>query len=330
MRLQALKPMFAAAIVAIAGCVVHAPAANAADYPTAPTRVIVGFSPGSGPDIVARVLANKLAESLGQAFVVENRVGGSGTISMGAVATAPPDGYTLLFATSAQIAINPSLFPDLKVDPVKDLAPITLAASNPLLLLARPDFPATSARDFIAAAKRTPGKFTYGSAGIGSEHHLGGELLSMRAGIQLLHVPYKSFVLSVTDVINGGVDVSFGGVPPALAFLTSGKLKALAIASNKRYKGLPDVPTFAEQGLPGVEMYAWYGLFAPAGTPKAIIDKLNVEMAKALRQEDVVERFNKLALDIIAAGPEEFAARINSDSRMFAQIIKQAGVKVDK
>ena len=304
-------------------------AEGGAGYPAKPVKILVPYSAGGAPDLVARVLAGKLSESLGQQFIAENRPGASGNIATEIVVRAEPDGHTLLLASDGQIVINPSLFAKLPFDPVKDLAPVTLASSVAMFLLATPGFPPNSVQELIALAKANPGKFNFASSGNGSQHHLAGELLNTRAGIRLVHVPYKGFGAGVADAISGKVEIIFGGVSSAVGFVKSGKLKALAVSSSKRYAGLPQVPTVMESGLPGFEIYAWFGLMAPARTPRSVIDKLHGEVLKALRSKDISERFAALGMDIIAAGPQEFAERIASDTRMWARVIKESGAKVD-
>ena len=300
-----------------------------AGYPAKAVKILVPYSPGGAPDLVARTLAAKFSESLGQQFIVENRPGASGNIATELVVRAEPDGHTLLLASDGQIVINPSLFAKLPFDPVKDLAPVTLASSVAMFLLATPGFPPNSVQELIALARANPGKFNFASSGNGSQHHLAGELLNTLAGIRLVHVPYKGFGAGVADAISGKVEIIFGGVSSAVGFVKSGKLKALAVSSSKRYAGLPQVPTVMESGLPGFEIYAWFGLMAPARTPRSVIDKLHGEVLKALRSKDISERFAALGMDIIAAGPQEFAERIASDTRMWARIIKESGAKVD-
>ena len=299
------------------------------DYPAKAVKILVQYSPGGAPDLVARVLGAKLAESLGQQFIVENRPGAGGNIATDLVAKAEPDGYTLLLSSDPPITINPSLYAKLPFDPVKDLAPVTLATEVAMFLLATPGFPPNSVQELIALAKANPGKFNFASSGTGSMHHLAGELLNTLAGIRLVHVPYKGFGAGVADAIGGKVELIFGGVSSAVGFVKSGKLKALAVTGSKRYAGLPQVPTLIESGFQGLEIYAWFGLMAPARTPQSIIDKLHGEVVKALRSKEVSERFAALGMDIIAAGPQEFAAKIASDTRMWARIIKESGAKAD-
>jgi tripartite-type tricarboxylate transporter receptor subunit TctC len=306
---------------------IHASKADNNNYPDGPVKVLVGFPPGSGPDLVARILAAKLSESLGKPFVVENRVGATGGLVLESVARSQPNGNTLLLATSAQMTINPALFGNGNVDPDKELLPITLATSNALLLLAAPNFPASSVQDFIKLAKAEPGKYSYASAGVGTEHHLAGEMFCRLAGINLLHVPYKGFPPTVTDLMGGRVDVAFGGIPSALSFVRSGQLKALAVTSAGRYADLPNVPTFIESGIPGYEAYAWYGLLAPQNTPHAIIEKLSATVVKGLHSPESMERFNAIGMEVIARGPQDFASRITSDVRKWTEIIRVADIK---
>lgn len=318
--------MAAVLALSICGLGLQDGAAQQINYPDGPVRVLVGFPPGSGPDLVARTLAAKLSDSLGKPFVVENRTSARGSLALEAVARAEPNGHTLLLATSAQLTINPAL--ESSVDPLKELAPVTLATSNALLLLAAPRFAPKSVPELIALAKANPGKYSYASAGVGSEHHLAAELFGRRAGINLVHIPYRGFPPAAADVMSGNVEVAFGGVPPATALVQAGKMKALAVTSAKRYAGLPDVPTFIEAGLAGYEVYAWYGLLAPIKTPQPIVDKLNQAAVAALHSPDSKERYAGMGMDVIAEGPKAFAARIGSDTRMWTQIIEAAGVKI--
>ena len=324
MKLKYRAWIAAAAIFGI--CLQGLAAEGDKDSPAKPVKIVVNVPPGGVADLVARLLAAKLSESLRQPFIVENRPGASGNIATDLVAKSDPDGYTLLFTSDGPITINPSFFAKLPLDPVKDLAPVTLATSIALVLLAAPSFPPNSVQELIALARANPGKFNFASIGPGSQHHLAGELLNKLAGIRLVHVPFKGFGPTAIEVMAGRVEIMFGGVPPSVAFVKSGKLKALAVTSSKRYAGLPQVPTFIESGFPGFEIYAWFGLMAPARTPRSIIDKLHAEAAKALRSKEATERFTQ-GMDVIAAGPQEFAQRIASDTRMWARVIKESGAK---
>ena len=299
------------------------------DYPVRSVKILVQYPPGGAPDLVARVMAAKLGESLGQSFVVENRAGASGNIATDAVAKAPPDGYTLLLASDPPITINPSLYAKLPFDPVKDLAPVTLMTASAFLILTGPDNPANSLQEFVARAKKNPGKFNFASSGAGSVHHLAGESLNTVAGLRLTHVPYRGFGPGSLDVMSGKVELMFGSVSAGVGLVKGGKMKALAVTGAKRYPGLPQVPTVEEAGFPGLETYVWFGLMAPAGTSQQIIDKLNSEILKAMRQTDVMERFSAQGLDIVGAGPAEFASRINVDSKKWAEVIKASGAKAE-
>jgi tripartite-type tricarboxylate transporter receptor subunit TctC len=318
--------MAAVLALSIYGLGLQGTAAQSNSYPEGPVRILVGFPPGSGPDLVARTLAAKLSSSLGKPFVVENRTSARGNLALEAVARSEPNGHTILLATSAQMTINPAL--ESSPDPLRELMPVTLATSNALLLLGTSKFAANSVQELIDLAKANPGKYSYASAGVGSEHHLAAELFGRRAGIKLVHIPYRGFPPAAADVISGNVEIAFGGVPPATALVKAGKLKALAVTSARRYPGLPNVPTFIESGMAGYEVYAWYGLLAPLKTPQPIIDKLNQAAVTALHTPDATKIYTGMGMDVIAAGPQGFAARINSDTRMWTQIIQAAGVKI--
>lgn len=298
-------------------------------YPAKPVRVVIPYAVGGAADLVARVLGAKLSESLGQPFIVESRTGAGGNIATDLVAKSEPDGYTLLLATDGPIAINPGLYAKLPFDIGTDLAPVTLATFTSFVLLAGPGFPPNSVQELIALAKANPGKFNFASLGTGSEAHLAGERLNTSAGIRLVHVPYKGFAPAATDLMGGKVEILFGSVSSSVNLVKSGKLKALVVTSSKRYAGLPQVPTLIESGFPDFELYTWFGLMAPARTPRPIIDKLHVEVEKALRTKEVSERFAAQGMEIIGVGPREFAERISSDTRMWERIIKDSGAKAD-
>ena len=314
--------ILAAAIVCVA-----LPALAALDYPTGSVKILVQFPPGGAPDTVARVLAEGLSEALGKPFVVDNRPGVNGNIATDLVAKANPDGHTLLIASSASMAITPNIYKKLPFDLAKDLAPITLAASFDFVMLAAPDFPADTVQELIKLAIANPGKLNFASSGFGSEHHLSGELFNLLTGARLTHVPYKGFGPATVDVIGKQVEIMFGSVPAALPFIKGGKLKALAVTGPTRAPELPNVPTFMEAGVPGLEVRSWVGLMAPARTPEPVIDRLNLEVAKILRLPRVVDRFGTMGLGVMAQGPKEFAARMAADTRMWARVVKDAGIK---
>src|SRR5689334_3190591 len=285
---QVVKQCFLAAVLTFAT------SALAQTYPSKPIRVVVPFPPGGGTDIVARTVTPKMAEILGQPFIVENRAGAGGNIGTEAVAKSPADGYTLLVA-SASTAINTTLYPNLPWDPTRDFAPVLLMVVNNHLLAAHPSLPANTVPELLALAKAKPGAVTYASYGPGSSAHLTAELFKLMAQVDLLHVPYKGAAPAVNDLLGGQVNIMFADVAALLPHLKSGKLKALGIASAKRFDGLPDVPTIAESGVPGFEAGGFLGLVAPAGTPAAVIDVLNAAGQKSLAMPDVRQRLNALA-----------------------------------
>jgi len=301
-------------------------AALAQSFPTKPVHVIVPFPPGGGTDVVARTVTPKMAELLGQPFVVENRAGAGGNIGTEFVAKAAPDGYTLLVA-SASTAINTTLVKDLSWDFARDFAPVVLMVVNQHLLAAHPSVPASSVKELVALAKAKPGQVTYASYGSGSSSHLAAELFKMMAGVDLLHVPYKGAAPAISDVLGGQVNVLFADVAPMLTHVRSGKLKALGIASARRFEGLPDVPTISESGVPGFESGGFLGLVAPARTPAAVISALNAAAQKTLAMPDVRERLLALASPPVGGPPEEFQKRIRDEIDKWARVIRAANIK---
>jgi tripartite-type tricarboxylate transporter receptor subunit TctC len=303
-------------------------AALAQTYPAKPIRVVVPFPPGGGTDIVARTVTPKMAEILGQPFVIENRAGAGGNIGTEAVAKSPADGYTLLVA-SASTAINTTLVPNLSWDFRRDFAPVVLMVVNNHLLAAHPSVPANNVRELLALAKAKPGQVTYASYGPGSSAHLTAELFKLMASVDLLHVPYKGAAPAVNDLLGGQVNIIFADVAAMLSHLKSGKLKALGIGSAKRFEGLPDVPTIAESGVPGFEAGGFLGLVAPAGTPAAVIQALNAAAQKSLAQPEVRERLLALASPPVGGTPEQFAAHIQGEIDKWARVIRAANIKAE-
>ena len=301
-------------------------AALAQTFPAKPVRVIVPFPPGGGTDIVARTVTPKMAEILGQPFVVENRAGAGGNIGTEAVAKSPADGYTLLVA-SASTAINTTLVPNLSWDFSRDFAPVVLMVVNNHLLAAHPSVPANNVRELLALAKAKPGQVTYASYGSGSSAHLTAELFKLMAGVDLVHVPYKGAAPAVNDLLGGQVNVIFADVAAMLSHLKSGKLKPLGIGSAKRFEGLPDVPTIAESGVPGFEAGGFLGLVAPAGTPRAAIAALNAAAQKSLALPEVRDRLLGLASPPVGGSPEEFASHIKREIDKWARVIRAANIK---
>jgi len=304
-------------------------AALAQAYPTKSIRVIVGFAPSGGTDIAARTLSQKLAETLGQSIVIDNRPGAGGTIGNALAATAPPDGYTLLMTANGPHAIAPSLYASLPYDIFKDYASISLVATNPYVLLVHPSLPATSVKEFIAWLKANPNQANFSSAGNGTPAHLAGELFKAMASVSMTHVPYKGAAPALTGLMGGQVNVLFSEMLTAAPHLKSGKVRALAVTTSTRTAFLPDLPTISETGLAGYDVSVWYGLLAPAGTPKVIIARLNSEVVHALQTQDVKERFSSMGSTASSSTPAEFDALIKRDYEKWARVIKSAGIKLE-
>ena len=296
------------------------------DYPARPVRIIVPSAPGGGTDIIARTLAQHFARVFGQSFVVENKAGAGNMIGLEAAARAAPDGYTLLLAPST-LVLNSVLYKKVPYDPVRDFAPVTLVATAPNVLIVGNALPAKTLAEFIALAKQKPGAMSYGSAGIGTSPHLCMELLKSMAGIQLEHVPYKGTMPGVTDVIGGQIAAMFSNALTARPHVESGRLRALAVTGPKRLDSMPNVPTVAQAGVPQYEAIQWYGLLAPAGTPPAIVARVQAEAVKALRSEEMKE---KLALDgaePAASTPAEFAQMIADELAKWTRVARAAGIQ---
>jgi tripartite-type tricarboxylate transporter receptor subunit TctC len=301
-------------------------AALAQTWPAKPVRVVVPFPPGGGTDIVARTVTPKMAEILGQPFVIENRAGAGGNIGTEAVAKSPADGYTLLVA-SASTAINTTLVPNLSWTFPRDFAPVVLMVVNNHLLAAHPSVPANNVRELLALAKAKPGQVTYASYGSGSSAHLTGELFKLMAGVDLLHVPYKGAAPAVNDLLGGQVNIIFADVAAMLSHIKSGKLKPLGIGATKRFEGLPEVPTIAESGVPDFEAGGFLGLVAPAGTPPAAIQALNAAAQKSLALPEVRDRLLALASPPVGGTPEQFAEHIKREIDKWARVIRAANIK---
>jgi tripartite-type tricarboxylate transporter receptor subunit TctC len=311
----------AAALVASAG------AAMADDFPNRPARIVVGFPPGGINDIVARVMAERLTQALGQPVVVENRAGAGGTIGADLVAKSRPDGYTLLMGSVSNIAMAPSQYKALPYDPAKDFAPVALVAAAPNVLVVHPDFPVQSVRDLLAAARQKPGSINYASAGLGTSNHLTVELLQVMTGVQFNHVPYKGDAPGTADVVAGQVPMIFPTLPVALPFIKSGKLRAIAVSSAGRSSLLPEVPTVAESGgLPDFEVSVWVGIFAPAGTPREVVGRLNGEIAKIVRVPAVRERLAGLGAEPVGNSVESFTSYIRTELAKWSRVAKAAGI----
>ena len=300
--------------------------AGAADWPHKPVRFIVPFPAGGSTDTVARVVGQLLGARLGQSFVIENRVGASGTIGTEAVARAAPDGYTIGLATTTTHALAASLSRALPYDPVKDFAPVSMLGSSPFVMVVTPGLPAQNLRDFIALAKSKPGALTYGSAGAASIAHLATVLFANMAQLSLTHVPYKASAESATDIMTGRIDMQLATVLPTLALLRAGTLRALGIASAQRSALLPDVPTIAEAGLPGYEASLWMAIVAPAGTPAGIVTRLNETIAAALATPEARDALRDQGLDIETSTPAALATRIRDETGKWGEVIRQTGI----
>ena len=303
--------------------------AFAQSYPDKPIRFIVGFAPGGVTDIVARALGQKLYERLGQQVVVENRAGGSGVIAAVMTAKSPPDGYTLLMSSISTMATNVSTSANLPYDPLRDFAPITLVVVTPYLATVNAVLPIANLREFIALAKAKPGQLNFGSSGTGGGAHLAVELFKVMAGIELTHVPYKGASLALTDLMGGHIQLTFSQPPIVLPHIRSGKVKGLAITSAQRLAALPEFPTFAESGVAGYEATSWQGLVAPAGTPRAIVMKLNAEIRRALRLPDIGTRLAAEGSEAGNTTPDEFGAYIRREITKWAKVVKTSGIKTE-
>ena len=305
-------------------------AARAADaYPAKPVRFVVAFPPGGGTDIIARAIAQKLAERIAQQVVVDNRPGAGGNIGTDIVAKSAPDGYTMLMGSAGPLAINASLFGKMPFDPIKDLAPVTLAASTPNVLVVHPSLRAATVKELIALAKARPGEINFASSGHGTPAHLAGELFNSMAGVKMVHVPYKGAAPALADLLGGQVQLMFSTMPPALPHVKDGKLRALAVTSAKRSPAAPDIPTLDEIALPGFEANTWHGVVVPAGTPATIVARLNREIVAILHLPDVVERFSSQGAEALGSTPEEFAAYIKSETLKWAKVVRDSGAKAE-
>ena len=303
--------------------------AQTTDYPARPITLIVPYAPGGGNDAMARVVAERMSKTLGQQIVVENRGGAGGSIATRQVAKSAADGYTLGLGGTGTLAVDPTLYPNVGYDSRKDFAPVGLIATSPLIIVVNPSLPVHNVQELIALAKAQPGKLDYASAGKGSGIHLGTVLFAAAAGIELTHVPYRGSGPALTDVLGNHVAMFFSSLPPAIGLVKDGKLRALAVTGLKRSPTFPDVPTVAEQGLPGFEAVLHYGIVAPAGTPRAVIDKLNAALRQALNEADVHDRIILEGAEPLATTPEEYAADIDREETKWSAIVKKAGATAE-
>ena len=315
----------------LAACLVFFPTtvALAQDkFPSKPVTLIVPQAAGGANDAIARVIAQKLTEQLGQSFVVDNRTGAGGNVGTVAAARAKPDGYTLMLTADSSMVINPALYKSTGFDPLKDFEPVGTVATAGYVLAAHPGFAAKNTAELIALAKQQPGKINIGSAGNGTLNHLIGEMLGKTAGIDMVHVPYKGSAAAVTDLVAGQVQVSVQSLPSSIAFIRSGKIKVLGVVNTRRLPALPDSPTIGET-LKGFGATPWYGVFAPAGTPKAVVAQLSSEIAKALDSKDVQERLAGVGCEPYKSTPEQFGQLVRDDLPRWARIVKDSGATID-
>lgn len=296
-------------------------------YPEQPVRILVGFTPGTAPDVTARLLADKFTEAWGKAVIVENITGAGGNIACDRVAKSPPDGYTLTMCGNGNLIMGPSLYDKLSFDPIKDFTPITQVFVAANILAVHPDVPAKNVTELVALARAQPDKLTYGHAGIGTSQHMASELFKYMAKVSIQPIAYRGSTAVLPDLLAGRLSLSFSNVVNVLPLVREGKLRGFAVSSRKRSAVAPDLPTMVELGFPGFEAVPWFGLLAPAGTPPAIIDKVHRETVRVLALPDVRKRLEELGLDVIGSSPAEFAALIAKEIPEWAKVIKEAGIK---
>ena len=310
-------------------CAVSPPLAHAQSYPNKTIRMIVPFPAGGATDIVARLVAQKLGDAVGQQVIVDNRGGAAGTIGSDLAAKSPPDGYTILIGTSSTHAIAQSLYAKLPYDSIRDFTPVIGIATATIVLSMHPSVPAKTVRELIVLAKAKPDALSFASSGSGGVSHLVGEMFKAQAGVQMLHIPYKGDAPALADLVGGQVSLEFGTALSFLPYIQSGRLKALAVTSLRRSQVMPDVPTVAESGLKGFEALQWFGVFAPAGTRAEVVTRLNTEIVKILQTADMRERLTKLASEVMADSPEQFAVFQKAEIAKWARVVKDSGARID-
>ena len=315
--------------LALAGAMSFAVAqSGTANFPDKPIKIVVTFTTGGAPDILARLIGERLTAAWGQPVIVDNKPGAGGNLGADFVAKAPPDGYTIVVGTVGTHSINGALYAKMPYDMVKDFTPITLLATTPNMLVINNEVPAKNLKDFIALGKKE-GKMTFASSGSGTSIHVSGELFKTMTGIDMVHIPYKGRATAIPDVLGGRVTMMFDNMPSSLALVREGKLRALGVTSSTRSPAAPDIPTIAESGLPGFDAVSWFALFAPANTPKPIIDKLQAEVRRILKTPDISKRLADNGLDPVGGTPEELAAYQKSEISKWAKVVKDSGAKVD-
>ena len=325
------KSLITSAVIALTGVAFcsHAVAqTGAAGFPDKPLKIVVTFTTGGAPDILARIIGERLTAAWGQPVIVDNKPGAGGNLGADFVAKSPPDGYTMVVGTVGTHSINPALYAKMQYDAVKDFTPITLIATTPNMLVVNNDVPAKNLKDFIALGKKE-GKMTFASSGSGTSIHVSGELFKTMTGIDMVHVPYKGRATAIPDVLGGRVTMMFDNMPSSLSLVREGKLRALGVTSSTRSPAAPDIPTIAESGLPGFDAVSWFALFAPANTPKPIIDKLQAEVRRILKTPEVTKRLADNGLDPVGGTSEELAAYQKSEITKWAKVVKDSGAKAD-
>jgi tripartite-type tricarboxylate transporter receptor subunit TctC len=327
-RRPSVTRRFFLAAASLAALGVTAPA-SAQDYPTRQVTLVVPFPPGGGVDVMARIIADRLSVALGKQVMVDNRVGGGGVVGTRAVARSAPDGYTLLLGHSGTMAINPTLYKNAGYDPRKDFAALGLIATMPVGLIAHPSFQAKSVGEIIAFAKQNPGKLSFGTSAIGTGSYMSSELFKAAAGVDMQLIPYRGTTALMNDLIGGHIPVAFGVLPQAMSNIEAGSLRAIAVTGSTRFSMLPDVPTVAESGLPGFEAVLYYGLMAPAGTPRAIVERINKELQAAVKSDEVKKRINGEGGDPLTSTPDEHAAMVDRDETKWGALVRQLGLKMD-
>ncbi len=326
MRLAVSRTM---AFIVVMAALIATQSVLAQTWPTKPIRLVVPFSAGGNTDIVARLFAQELSKALGQPVIVDNKPGAAGNIGADAVAKSPPDGYTFVMGTVGTHAINASLYKKMPYDTVKDFTPVTLLASVPNVLVIDPALPVKSVKELVAYGKAHPGKLNFASSGVGTSIHLSGEMFRITTGLDMTHVSYKGSPPALTDLMGGQVQLMFDNLPTSLPYIKAGKLRALAVTTAKRVPSLPDVPTMVEAGFPGFETGSWFGVLAPAGTPKEIITKLSTELLRILKTPEMQEKLLQQGAQPVGLGPEDFAAHIKSEMAKWGKVVKESGATAE-
>jgi tripartite-type tricarboxylate transporter receptor subunit TctC len=325
---RCLAPHFAFALVFALAAVLATATTRADDYPSRPIRLIVPYAAGGGADSVARIIAKRVSETIGQPIVIENRGGGGSIIGTELVKNAEPDGYTLLMGQSGPISINPAVYKNLPYDPLQDFAPVTMTTDYPYIMVVNPALGVKTLSEFVALARSKPGGLNYGTTGVGAANHLVTELFDGKAGIKMMHIPYRGTALAVTDLLACHVQMVFADPISALPYMAAGSLLALAVTSKERSPVAPDVPTISESGYPGFDAIGWHGILAPSGTPRAIVNRLNAEIAAALQDLETKAVLEKQAMQTVGNSPEAFASFIKQDIAIWKEVATEAKVEV--